>query len=718
MLKLITKHPDFTGREAVLKFLTKELIVDRGKWDPRTPVKVRLLWGLAGMGKSETAIAFANHHLFDFSFVWTIDCGKDLIFQYQLLGERLGVDLKGALPEHIPDKVRAFLSTNKFEQPWLLIYDNVGKTFLQRDFPERGGMVLLTSKQESAWLREKEQWQVEPLTLNEAVRLLTDITKEPKSREMELLAKELDCFPFALAQVARYIKHTYTSSIEKYRRIYDLKKQATEAPVRGDSRYEYILKNVWATTFDKIESESPDALKWLDLCSHLYSKNIPVSWLELWTNDEANSEKVFNAIRDYALVRFDRDDNCFSLHGLLQLAIQNRQEKNKLDCFKKAFYFLKEIGKDAEQDDPIETSWNLTSITREWLTHLFYLFNKNQNINHIGEKDKIQTIKALTNYAMYNLTEVKFGIYFAQLGIDIARKIEDLQGEGIFHERLGDTYAQMLDFKEAEKSYRNELHVNQALFGENSVQVAKSKTFIAYFSSHLGRLNNNKVEIQEAIENLESCKSVLNQNKLGERYYAYALSFIGHALAYLAEIEEDGLKKRELQEKCLQNNKEALSLFEKERQSNDPDLTMAQRLLSENLIKLERYQEAKKYVKKALQGSDGAHQNTLSTGYFRVTLGKIYNGLAFSNETVNEKNEWLKQAEQELLQGLDIIKLHTCENLIIAEAFLELGKNYKEQGEKVLALDYLQRALEIRKKYFTKQKSVQIQEVLAIIETL
>ncbi len=71
---LKASSPDFVGRKEQLKLLYKHLISEGNKQDIHSPVKIQVLWGKGGFGKSELAIEFANRHFSRFSFIWTFCC--------------------------------------------------------------------------------------------------------------------------------------------------------------------------------------------------------------------------------------------------------------------------------------------------------------------------------------------------------------------------------------------------------------------------------------------------------------------------------------------------------------------------------------------------------------------------------------------------------------------------------------------------------------------
>ncbi|MBI3236842.1 MAG: patatin-like phospholipase family protein, partial [Chlamydiales bacterium] len=332
-IRLFSPHPDFVGRKEYLDLLEKALIVNPKEWDIRLPVKVRLLWGLGGMGKSELAIKFANSHLNTFSIVWTIHHENEASTDqsYRELAERLKIFIRDKpSTQQVQRKVHAYLENNPFEKPWLLLLDNVENQIKQHDLPQRGGVVLITARHSFVRTSVEERIKVEGLSKMEAVTLLSRITGEKESKEMYQLAEDLGNFPLALNQAAHYIKDTPASSIAKYQRVYSLAKDPLRGPASEDDRYRYTLKTVWNITFEKLEKESPDTIYWLKACAHLAPAEIPLNWLETWAGGVAESEGILRTLQQYALMKHDKAEDSLFLHKLLQIVIRVQASKNEV----------------------------------------------------------------------------------------------------------------------------------------------------------------------------------------------------------------------------------------------------------------------------------------------------------------------------------------------------------------------------------------------------
>jgi hypothetical protein len=117
ILHLKSNLPHFVGREKYLLMLRKELLYSGKKY--RNSVKVQLLWGKGGSGKSELAIEFANRYLSKFSLIWSFQCNtpQHLNQGYRNLAEALGILNPQDSPEEIQLKVHAFFGKFNIETP-------------------------------------------------------------------------------------------------------------------------------------------------------------------------------------------------------------------------------------------------------------------------------------------------------------------------------------------------------------------------------------------------------------------------------------------------------------------------------------------------------------------------------------------------------------------------------------------------------------------------
>lgn len=194
------KNPNFTGREDLLRRLDIEVRSQTSK--------VIVLYGMGGMGKTQTAFEYVHTHYAEYSSVFWVNCtseetatlGFRAIAQrlvnhqatienygkpnYTQIAQNLGMDLlvgkDGQLSvekqatRRIVDAVKGWYC-RKENQSWLLVLDNVDdlKSFDIRSFIPTcsHGKVLMTSRRKEC-SRFGKGFEIEEMMELEAVSLL------------------------------------------------------------------------------------------------------------------------------------------------------------------------------------------------------------------------------------------------------------------------------------------------------------------------------------------------------------------------------------------------------------------------------------------------------------------------------------------------------------------------------------------------------------------
>jgi tetratricopeptide (TPR) repeat protein len=199
----------FAGREEDLKRL-RNLLWSGGTAAPTRAgakglIHEATLTGMAGIGKSSLARAYAFRHRGEYCAVWWLraESTETLIDDLIDIGKR---DISGLGRwndrEAAARKALGLIATRKTKQPWLLVYDNAPRPGIVRPWrPERNAHVLVTSR--------NPEWDaavpLELLTPEAAVEFLCDTAdrREPQdSEEAAALAEQLGHLPLALAHAA------------------------------------------------------------------------------------------------------------------------------------------------------------------------------------------------------------------------------------------------------------------------------------------------------------------------------------------------------------------------------------------------------------------------------------------------------------------------------------------------------------------------------------
>lgn len=154
--------PNFVGRKALLKQIARDFSFPN--WKPLNPTVVRILHGPGGIGKTETAIKFANNFLEKFSLVWFIHTESPIQYEcdYRNLAQALHLETQKLSFDEIRKKVHQSLECRgHISRPWLLIYDNVETPI---EIPIRGGYVLKTTQIKNIWDAPDVFFEIQPFT--------------------------------------------------------------------------------------------------------------------------------------------------------------------------------------------------------------------------------------------------------------------------------------------------------------------------------------------------------------------------------------------------------------------------------------------------------------------------------------------------------------------------------------------------------------------------
>ncbi len=337
--------PDFIGREKYLNILSRELV----RVAPGT-VRMKVIWGRGGYGKSELAVEFANRFRSRFSLIWTFYCdSEENIHQgYRDLANKLGILNPSDSFSKIREKVHFYLENHHFHLPWLLLFDNVEEEF--KEYPQRGGAILITSQKKV--LNPEYLLEIHPFSKEESIQLLEKITHEPRSAAMEEVFQDLEGIPLLLNYAAHYIKATPGCGVSDYHTLFSSHLYGKEGPLWNETdvnrRYFKSLFSSWQFPLKALEKENPLALQWLYVCSYLYPEHIQEDWIDDWLKFKLGKEKpleierkeILKTLQDYGIIKYQRESKTFYLHRFFQHMIRDSREAHAEDDLKETVSLL------------------------------------------------------------------------------------------------------------------------------------------------------------------------------------------------------------------------------------------------------------------------------------------------------------------------------------------------------------------------------------------
>ena len=228
-------NPDFCGRESVLELLRNTLgPPDRTTNCPNSELKSFALCGVGGIGKTQTAVAYAYSCLsyFDAIFVVHASDSAKLAQGFTEISISLGLETYDTIGDHLVSKdlvlgwmedplrfpKHSALLQAKQDQNiprWLLIFDNADDLSILNDYWPIGsnnGSILITSRDPLAKTRSYvpigEGIDLDPLATTDAGSLVRKLTGFDESGDLtlsETIAGRLSGLPLAITQISRTI---------------------------------------------------------------------------------------------------------------------------------------------------------------------------------------------------------------------------------------------------------------------------------------------------------------------------------------------------------------------------------------------------------------------------------------------------------------------------------------------------------------------------------
>jgi hypothetical protein len=317
----------FAGRQELLQRIHREWH-DAGA----TGARIQALYGLGGVGKTQTTIEYAWRYSAEYDLIWWIDAGQPARIREQIANLVAPLGLRTTTT--IAADAAAALDWLRRSARWLLIFDNArAVTDLRNFLPDGAGHVLVTS-QSPVWGTVAGRIHVEPLERSDTISLLRRRIGLIETETADELADRLGDLPLAVEQAAAYLEATNLSPPEYLERLRSRLEQFL--PRGEDYAYGGTVDSVWSLALEQLEEKAPDAVQLLRLCAHLGPEPIPIPLIsehpELLdpplreivsgTHQTKDLDDTFGAILGYSLAR--RNGDTIQFHRLVQAAIRRR----------------------------------------------------------------------------------------------------------------------------------------------------------------------------------------------------------------------------------------------------------------------------------------------------------------------------------------------------------------------------------------------------------
>lgn len=323
--------PTFVGRDDVLAALHRQLVTA----DSSTGLRSVCLWGLGGVGKTSTALAYAHQFQRYYETVWWLRAETEADLRGDLvdLGSQLGVPTDPDMSVMLREVQQRIAGTENT----LLIFDNAEPESWLRDLWPRGrGVHLLVTTRQPDWtglLSADQRTEILPPELTDAARLLLKASEaeRPPPQEQEAaraVAADLGCLPLALAHAAAYVRQSGIT-LQHFHALLTTSRQRLLNEYQPDHSSTPVTLT-WSLSLRRSDEQTPGTADLMALCAMLAPDEIPRQLLHVHADalggtlgtvlaDLVAFDAVVRSLVKYSLVKAAPD--ALRLHRLVQDAV-------------------------------------------------------------------------------------------------------------------------------------------------------------------------------------------------------------------------------------------------------------------------------------------------------------------------------------------------------------------------------------------------------------
>ena len=646
------RNPLFTGREHLLASLHERLSTARSA----ALTQAQALYGLGGIGKTQTAVEYAFRYGDDYTHIFWIRAATRelLIADFVELARLLD------LPEKVEqDQARIVFAVKHWlvvHHGWLLILDNADDLPLAQEFlpNSHNGYILFTTRAQAAGAIAASI-EVERLNLRDSTLLLlrqSKIVERDTSLDdissadhdaAECIAKEMDGLPLGLVQAGAYIEET-GCSLTDYLGLYATHRKALLAR-RSNLLLDYseTVDTTWSLSFQQIELQSPAATDVLRLCAFLAPDALPeellirgAAELDATTSavitDAFRLNEMMEMLRKYSLVRRNSSTHMLSIHRLVQTVLKENMDQETQHAWAERTV---RVVNAAFPEGDYDTGVNHQYYLQYYLPHVQVCATLIEQYHlYFPEAAQLlyQTGVFLYMHGFYPQSEA-----FHQQALSIRKQV-------LGHEHPANAeslnYLAMLsrnygNYEQAEEFHQQALAIREKMFGSEHLTTGESL-------NNLGVLYRNQGKYQQAEPLLQHALSIREQ-LLGSDHPETLTTSTNLAKLYLEQ------RKYEQAEQLL---KQSLTVFERVLAPGHPSIAQNLNLLARLTYEQGTYEQAEVFWKRAIE----IIENTF--GLEHPAIAESLNGLA---------ELFFVQGRYAQAQSLCQRALSVCENTFGAE---------------------------------------------------
>ncbi|KAH6881067.1 hypothetical protein B0T10DRAFT_609259 [Thelonectria olida] len=677
-------------------------------------MKIFVLYGLGGVGKTQLAIHFARRHHATFSSVFWLDGRSEDRLKRSIArcinripeGQIPSASRKQAEADSEDDLNAAVASVMEWlarpdNGDWLLIFDNVdhdheqggatGAYDLRWYLPGDHGSVLVTTRlSRLAQLGKSRQLAKVDAVLGRAILEKWYGGKFGTGSDCDQLLELLDGLPLALAQAASYLREkpiNVATYVQIYQQQWDELMGSHGALDRPLLDYEQgSIATTWIVSFREIESTNANATNLLRLWAFLDNKQLwhgllaPAAdladqWPEWLSELACNTVRFLEAIGlllRYSMIETQEGSNgSYSVHPVVHRwasYLEGNQQKNE-----SARLALMIIGFSVPRKETREY-WVLQ---QKLLPHAErcagWVREAAEGIWNSGDESAITSLHMLgilyKDQGKFKEAEEMYERalegYKKTLGPDHTSTLDTVNNLGLLYSDQG-------KFKEAEEMYERALEGYETALGRDHTSTLNTVGNLGLLYSDQGKFEEAEEMYERALEGYETA--------LG-RDHTSTLNTVGN-LGLLYKNQGKFKEAEEMHERALEGREKALG--------RDHTSTLHSVHCLGLLYKDQgKFKEAEQMYERALEGQEKAlgpdHTSTLATVN---NLGNLY----LDQGKLKEAEEMYERA----LEGSE--KALGRDHMSTLATVSNLGSLYKDQGKFKEAEEMYERALEGQEK--------------------
>jgi tetratricopeptide (TPR) repeat protein len=328
------RNEQFTGRVEVLRALTNMLREEvPSKYNHRVA-----LFGMGGVGKTQTAIAYVYTNKTEYEMIFWISAASEatLLSGYQDIA-RCTECTTATDPKAVAKAVLRWLTSQK---NWLVIIDNLDHIEIVKEYlPDRAPdkHTLITTRNPNARGIPARGLEIPLPGTDESIEMLCTLSEmdiDIYKEEAQQVAEELGFLPLAIDQAASYVLQV-TKSFLKFLAMYqkhakELRKWVPE----GNRQYKYSVATTWSMSFEFVRQQQPQIARLFECLSFLNPDGTLVEFLESGkdafsddvqeiVSDPIKLQRALLSLEKFSLIRWSREHSTISIHRLIQAAVQD-----------------------------------------------------------------------------------------------------------------------------------------------------------------------------------------------------------------------------------------------------------------------------------------------------------------------------------------------------------------------------------------------------------